>query len=108
MPASARRIPAAPLSRSGDVSHSSKNPTYHGVSGLVRFVPQLQSAMGGDAFKVAVGREHRQAVANAELRQKRIDRSDLHACAMTDIPQLRRTDVIVAIRHKQRHRGKSI
>ncbi len=74
----------------------------------IRLPPQLQSAVAGDARKIIVGRQHRQAMANAELRQERIDRSDLDAGTTTTVPQLRRSDVILAIRHKQRHRGKSI
>ncbi len=56
--------------------------------------------MGSDAFKIAVGREHRQVVANAKLGQKRIDSADLHTGAAANIPQLRGADVILAIRHK--------
>jgi len=47
-------------------------------------------------------------MANAELRQQSIDRANLNAGATTNVPQLRRADVILAIRHKERHRGKSI
>ncbi len=64
--------------------------------------------MAGDELKVIVGRQHRQAVANAELRQESVDDSNLDAGTTTSVPQIRRADVILAIRHKQWHRGKSV
>ena len=40
---------------------------------------------------------------NAELGQESVDRADLHAGAATGIAQRRRVDVIVAVRHEERH-----
>jgi hypothetical protein len=81
--------------RAAGVSHSSKNTTF--MSGrtraptapmpfLIRLRPQLQSAMAGDTFEVIVIGQHRQSMANAELRQQSIDRSNLEAGAATTVP----------------------
>jgi hypothetical protein len=40
--------------------------------------------------------------------EKRVDRPDLHALSAAVVPQLRRLNVIVAIRHDQRQRRKAI
>jgi hypothetical protein len=62
----------------------------------------------GYMSEVLVGRQHRQVMAYAQLSQKRVDCSDLHAISAAMISQLRRPDVVVAIRYQQRHRRKSI
>jgi len=64
--------------------------------------------MGGNAAEVAVGRKHNQLMAHAELGQQSVDGSHLHAGAPANVPELGRADVIVAIRHQERHCGKSI
>ncbi len=64
--------------------------------------------MLGSVLKILVGGQHREIVAYAQLRQKRVDRSDLHALSAAAVPQLRRLDVIVAVRHHERQRGEAI
>ena len=64
--------------------------------------------MIGDATEVLVGGQHGQIMADAQLGQQRIDRAHLHAASAAMIPQLGRPDMIVAIRHQQRDRRKSI
>ena len=68
----------------------------------------LQPGVLGNVREILVGGQHREVVADAKLRQKSIDRSDLHALSATVVPQLRRLDVIVAIRHDERQRGKGL
>ena len=58
--------------------------------------------------EVLVRRQHRQAVAYAQLSQKGIDRSDLHAVSSAVIPEFRRRYVIVAVWRQQRDRGKPV
>jgi len=61
----------------------------------------------GDVREIVVGGQHRQLVAQAQLRQKRVDGPDLHALSAAAVPQLGRVDVIVAIRHDERQRRKA-
>ena len=56
--------------------------------------------MPGDLLEVTVRREHRQVVANAELSQQSIDRSDLCAGTTAKVLQLRGLTVIIAIGNK--------
>src|SRR5215470_6904529 len=57
-------------------------------------VPNLQGAMPGHMAKIVVGREHRQIVPDAKLRQESVDRADLNAGTAASIPQLSGIDVI--------------
>jgi len=41
--------------------------------------------MRGNAAEVVIGREHREAMVNAELGEQRIDRPDLNTCAAARI-----------------------
>jgi hypothetical protein len=59
--------------------------------------------MAGDLPEVVIGREHCQVIGDAKLRQQSIDRSNLYPGASTAISQLGGLNVIVAIRHQQRH-----
>jgi hypothetical protein len=59
-------------------------------------------------FKVIVSREHCQIVTKAKLSQEGINRSNLLPGAPTNVSQLGGSDVIIAIRHDERHRGKPI
>jgi hypothetical protein len=70
--------------------------------------PNLKTGVLGNVREILVRGQHCQVVANAQLRQKRVDRPDLHALSAAAVPQLRRIDVIVAIRHDERQRGKAI
>ena len=58
--------------------------------------------------EILVGGQHREVVAHAQLRQKRVDRPDLHALSAAVISQFRRMDVIVAIRDDERQRRKAL
>jgi hypothetical protein len=62
----------------------------------------------GDATEIIVVRQHRQLIANAQLGQKGIDRSDLHSVPAAPVPQLSRLDVIVSIWHQQWHSRKPV
>jgi hypothetical protein len=64
--------------------------------------------MTGNVLKVFVRRKHCEVVAYAQLGQQRVNGSDLHAIAAAVVPQSRSANVIVAIRHQQRHGGKAI
>ena len=64
--------------------------------------------MIGDAPEVFVGGQHCQVMAYTQLGQQCIDRAHLHTASAAMIPQLCRPDMIVAIRHQQRDRSKSI
>jgi hypothetical protein len=57
-------------------------------------------------LEIIVAGEHRQVMANAQLCQQRIDRSDSHTTASAAIAQLRRMNVILAIGHQQGDRRK--
>ena len=61
-----------------------------------------------DTAKVQVRGEHDQVVPDTELRQKRIDRSDLNAVAPATIAQLRGLDVVLARRSDHRQRAETI
>jgi len=58
--------------------------------------------------EILVRRQHRQVMADAQLSQERIDCSDLHAISPAAIPERRRRDVIVAVRHEQRDGRKPV
>jgi hypothetical protein len=64
--------------------------------------------MPRDAIKVAVGRQHREIVPNAKLRQQSIDRADLQAAAAAFALQLRRVDVVTPVWHQERQGGKPV
>jgi hypothetical protein len=74
----------------------------------LRLAPKFQSALAGNVPKIVVGREHGQVMTKAKLRQQRIDGSNLQARAPTAVSELRGPNVIVAIRHDERHGGKPI
>ena len=56
-------------------------------------------------LEVPVGTEHHQVVSDAELREERIDRSDLKAAATAFIAKVRGRDVVLALRHDEWQRG---
>lgn len=60
------------------------------------------------APEVLICRQHREIMADAQLGQQRIDRAHLHASSPAAIPQFRRLDMIVAIRHQQGDRRKTV
>ena len=45
---------------------------------------------------------------DAELYQESVNRSDLHACAAANVPQVGGPDVILSIRNKERQGGKTV
>ena len=59
-------------------------------------------------MEVVVGRQQFEVVPETQLRQKRIDRSDLDSSAATFVAQGRGLDVILTIRHDQRQRRETI
>lgn len=60
------------------------------------------------ALKIPIAREHQQAVANAQLRQERIDRANLNAMAAACVAKRCSFDVIGSIGHQQRKCGEPI
>jgi len=76
--------------------------------GLGRGAPESQSTVPGDIAKVSVGRQHREVVADTELRQKRIDRAGLNAAASTFVSQFGRLHMVASVRHQHRQRGEPI
>lgn len=61
--------------------------------------------MPGDILKVFVGREHREVVAKAELRQQRIDRADLNAASSAFVSLIGRVHMVAPIGNQQRQSG---
>ena len=61
-----------------------------------------------DTAKIEVRGDHDQVVPDTELRQKRIDRSDLNAVATAAIAQLRGLDVVLARWSDHRQRAETI
>lgn len=59
-------------------------------------------------MKVSVGRQHRQIVTKAELRQQCVDRTDLNAAASASVAQFGRVHRVAPVGNQQRQRGKSI
>ncbi len=59
-------------------------------------------------LKIPITRKHQQAVADAQLRQERIDRANLSAMTTTRIAKRRGFDVIGSIGHEEGKRGKPI
>ena len=59
-------------------------------------------------MEVVVGRQQFEVVPETQLRQKRIDRSDLDSSAATFVAQGRGLDVILTIRHDQRQRRETV
>src|SRR5262245_55639393 len=55
--------------------------------------PYAQRGMHCNASEILVGRQHRQPVTDAELREQRVDGADLHAGATATVAKLRRGDV---------------
>lgn len=64
--------------------------------------------MAGDPYKISVVGKHGQIVAQAELGQQGIDYPDLNTPVLAAVSQVRCPDVIVAVRHHERHRGKMV
>jgi hypothetical protein len=61
-----------------------------------------------DVLEVLIRAKHRQAVPGAQLREQRINGSNLDSGATARIAQGGRMDVIVPIRHQARHGRKSL
>jgi len=59
-------------------------------------------------LKITIGTEHREVMSDAELREERIDRSDLKAAAAALAAKVRSGDVVVALWHDERQRGEPI
>src|SRR5205823_6673263 len=74
----------------------------------LRSSPDFQGAVPDDVAKISVGRQHRQIVTNAKLRQQGVYRADLNAAAAASVAQLCRVDVIVPVGNQERQRRKPI
>jgi hypothetical protein len=55
--------------------------------------------------KIRIGREHRQIMPDAKLRQQGIDRTDLDTASPASVSQCGRVDVIAAVRGQERQSG---
>ena len=64
--------------------------------------------MPGDVAKVSIGRQHRQIVAETELRQQRIDRTDLNAASPASVSQFGSFYVVAPVGNQQRQRREPI
>jgi hypothetical protein len=60
------------------------------------------------ALKIPVTRKHQQAVADAQLRQERIDRANLNAMTAAGVAKHSGFDVIGSIGNEERQRGEPI
>jgi hypothetical protein len=58
--------------------------------------------MLGDMAKVSIGRQDREVVTDAKLRQQCVDRTDLNAAPATSVSQLGGVDVVLPCRHQKR------
>ncbi len=63
--------------------------------------------MPRDALEVPVRRQHHQLVADAQLRQQRVDGLDLDTMTLAPIANHRSVDVVVPIRVHERKGGKA-
>src|SRR5947209_16057071 len=59
-------------------------------------------------LEIAVGTEHREVVPDTELREERIDRSDLKAAPAALVAKVGSGDVVFALWHDERQRGEPI
>ena len=64
--------------------------------------------MPRDIAEISIGRQHRQVMAEAKLRQQRIDGADLNAATPALVSQLGRVHVIAPVRHQERQCPKPI
>jgi len=64
--------------------------------------------VAGNIAKVCVGRQHREVVAETELRQQRIDGPDLNARASAFVSQVGRVDMIAPVGDQQWQCGEAI
>jgi hypothetical protein len=71
---------------------------------LARLSPHAQRAVRGSPDEIPVGRQERQVVPDAELREKGIDSASLHTGATATIAQFRGIDVILLVGGEERQR----
>gem|GEM_PF-4254948 len=64
--------------------------------------PHAQWAVRGGSDKVVVGRQQRQSVTDAELREQSVDGADLHTGATAAITQFRGVNMILPVRGEER------
>jgi len=69
---------------------------------LAVLLPHAQRAVRCSSREIVVGRQQRQFVTNAELREQRVDGANLHAGAAATIAQFCGIDVILPIRSQKR------
>ena len=60
--------------------------------------------MDGNLPEIAIGRQHREVVTEAELREQRVDRTDLDAAAPATVSQLGGRNMVPPIGDEQRQR----
>lgn len=65
-------------------------------------LPERQGGVGGNAHEVLVRRKKDKIVPDTELREERIDGSDLNPRATTAIAKLRSVGVILAVGGEER------
>lgn len=70
--------------------------------------PQLERRNPGRSDEVMIGRQQGQLVADAELREQRVNRSDLQSAPPAGIAQLRCRDMIVPVRSEERERREAL
>jgi hypothetical protein len=61
-----------------------------------------------DSLEILIARQHKQAVADAQLRQERIDRANLKAMTTAGVAKRRGVDVIGSIGHEEGKCGKPL
>ena len=64
--------------------------------------------MPGDIAEVVIGRQHREIVAETELRQQCIDGADLNASASAFVSQFGRVYMVAPVGNQERQRGEPI
>jgi hypothetical protein len=64
-------------------------------------LPEPQGAMVCDTRKILIARQHQQAVADAQLRQERIDRANLNAMTTARVAKRRGFNMIGSVGHEE-------
>lgn len=70
--------------------------------------PNREPAVLRHPLEVVIRGEHRQLVANAKVREERVDGTYLHTTAPAGVAQLGRVDMILPIGHQERDCGESL
>jgi hypothetical protein len=77
------------------------NAPRHAAATSAGGLPETQSTVICHVPEIIVARQQHEVVADAELREKSVDGSNLYASTAADVTKFRRIDVILSVRHQQ-------